>query len=111
MRYVVIPALLLLLGFAITVLSFFYKPDLVEATQMDWFASSGALMGAFGVVAEFIVSKVLVSDYIPGMVSNGNKSGQIFKAHRKKIKAINVLCLTWIIVGSLIWGYAGFIKI
>jgi hypothetical protein len=110
MFYVIVPTLLLVIGFFVVFLSCIYKP-FDHVGQFEWIASSGALMASFGIVSEFIVGKVLVSDYIPGMVSNGSKAGQIYKKYGKQISLINVISLLWIIIGSVIWAYVGYFEI
>lgn len=107
MFYVVVPALLLVTGLVSVVLSIFFKP-FDSVGQFEWIASSGALMASFGIVAEFIIGKVLVSDYIPGMVSNGSKAGQIHKRYRLQLRLVNIVSLLWIILGSVIWAYIGY---
>ena len=87
----VIPPLLSLLGS--------FKPQAEPAGQ--WFERSGAVMTAFAVFAQFKAGGI--ASLIQG--TTFAESWEAYRKYKAYQASLNILSLSLIIVGTLIWGY------
>jgi hypothetical protein len=108
MKYVILSVVILLLGLVWVCLSYFEVFMPTGINQKDWFASAGAVLAGCGVIAEFMITPFSNRTYIPTMVQKSSWQYGVKEKCGKWIIAIEIMAIIQIIIGSLIWGYAGF---